>query len=195
MISIQRGLSQEFSRSAAELFFTAFEDKFVPILGNRGRAIDLLESSFVLDNSISAVEDGRLLGVLAMQTERQGFIQLNFNHLRDHYGFGGGIIRAAKLALLQHTPDPSEMHIEGIAVADSARGKGIGTRLIDELISQAISQGCGTVTLQVVGTNQRALQLYERLGFRIEEHTRIWPINWIIGWPFDESIFMRRNLG
>jgi ribosomal protein S18 acetylase RimI-like enzyme len=195
MVYIQRGLSPELVSSAANLFLTALGEKFVPILGNEANAIALVESSIVSTSCLSAEEDGKLLGVLAIQTNKQSFLDPDFKDLRAHYGIVGGIIRAAGLTLLQHSPKPKELYIEGIAVADFDRGKGVGTKLFDELMIFARSQGFERVTLQVIDTNPRALKLYERFGFTIEKRSKVWPVNRMIGWHFSESIFMGRVIG
>ena len=195
MVYIQRGLSPELVSSAANLFLTALGEKFVPILGNEANAIALVESSIVSTSCLSAEEDAKLLGVLAIQTNKQSFLDPDFKDLRAHYGIVGGIIRAAGLTLLQHSPKPKELYIEGIAVTDFEQGKGVGTKLFDELMIFARSQGFERVTLQVIDTNPRALKLYERLGFTIEKRSKVWPVNRMIGWHFSESIFMGRVIG
>ena len=195
MVSIQRGLLPDLVNPAANLFLTALGGKFMPILGNEANAIALIKSSIASINCLAAVEEGKLLGVLAIQTNKQSFINLNFKKLRTYYGIVGSSIRAAELSLLHHSPKPKELYIEGIAVADFARGKGIGTKLLDELMILAGSEGFEKVTLQVIDTNPRALQLYERLGFTIEKRSKVWPVNRIIGWNFKESIFMQRVIG
>jgi len=194
MVSIQRGLSPELKSSAADLFLTALGEKLVPILG-QAKATALVESSIVSTSCLAAVKDGKLLGVLAIQTNKQSFLDPGWENFKAHYGIVGGIIRAAGLTLLQHRPKPKELYVEGIAVADFARGKGVGTRLFDELMILARSQGFERVTLQVVDTNPRALKLYERLGFTIEKRSKVWPVNRMIGWHFSESIFMERVVG
>jgi len=195
MVSIQRGLLPELENSAANLFLTALGEKFIPILGNKANAIALIESSIVSINCLAAVEEGKLLGILAIQTNKQSFLNLDFKNLRAYYSIVGSCIRTAGLSLLHHSPKPKELYIEGIAVADFARGKGIGTKLLDELMILADSKGFETVTLQVIDTNPRALQLYERLGFTIEKRSKVWPLNRIIGWNFKEAIFMQRVIG
>ena len=195
MVYIQRGLSPELVSSAANLFLTALGEKFVPILGNEANATALVESSIVSTSCLSAVENGKLLGVLAIQTNKQSFLDPDFKDLRAHYGIVGGIIRAAGLTLLQHSPKPKELYIEGIAVTDFEQGKGVGTKLFDELMIFARSQGFERVTLQVIDTNPRALKLYERFGFTIEKRSKVWPVNRMIGWHFSESIFMGRVIG
>ncbi len=195
MVSIQKGLSEGLASSAAELFITALGEKFVPILGSETKAIQLVESSIISTSCLSAVENNKLLGVLAIQTSNQSFLHPDFQEMKSHYGVLGGIIRAAGLAFLQHRPKSKELYIEGIAVADFARGKGVGTKLLDELIILARSEGFERITLQVIDTNPRALQLFERHGFIIEKRSKVWPINKIVGWHFSESIFMGRDIG
>ena len=57
-----------------------------------------------------------------------------------------------------------------IAVVPNARGKGIGTALLDALLERARLDGYPTVSLSVDRANAGAIELYERYGFeRVEE--------------------------
>ncbi len=195
MVFIQKGLPPELVGSASELFLSALAEKFVPILGNDSKATKLIRSSIVVSSCFSALEDNKLLGLLAVQTENQNFLNPSFKDLSAHYGFWGAVSKGFALHLLQHKPKPEELYVEGIAVVDFARGKGVGTKLFEELMSFARTQSFKKITLEVIDTNQRALQLYERLGFTIQKHSKIWPINKIIGWPFNETILMEQTIG
>lgn len=166
----------------------------MPILGDKTKAIAFFTSSISPANCLSAVEDGKLLGMLAMQTGKQGFLNPNYETIKTHYGLIGGIIKSAGLTLLQHHPKPKELYVEGIAVEEFARGKGVGTKLFDALMVLAVSEGFETTTLQVIDTNPRAQKLYERLGFTVKKRSKIWPINKIIGWDFNESIHMSKRV-
>jgi GNAT superfamily N-acetyltransferase len=53
----------------------------------------------------------------------------------------------------------------GVAVLEPARGRGVGSSLIERLITQAGLDGFGAISLSVDPSNP-ALRLYERLGFR-----------------------------
>jgi len=192
MIEIQKSLPPELINPAVELFLSALADKFVPILGSSFRATKLLESNIGIHSCFSALESHRVIGVLAIQTENQNFINPVFKEIKSHYGFWGAVVKSVALDCLQHSPKPGEIHIEGIAVVDSARGQGVGTKLIDALMDFAKNENFKKITLEVIDTNQRALKLYERLGFTIKKRSKIWPVNKIIGWPFDETIFMER---
>jgi N-acetylglutamate synthase len=53
-----------------------------------------------------------------------------------------------------------------IVVDDAHRGRGLGRRLVEGLMSWARVQGCGQAYLQVDQTNAVAIALYGSLGFR-----------------------------
>src|SRR5882757_5443639 len=68
----------------------------------------------------------------------------------------------ADVALRPATTDDDEIFLGLIELAPEYQGRGIGSRLIRELIDGA---GGKRVTLSVLGVNDRAYQLYRRLGF------------------------------
>ena len=53
-----------------------------------------------------------------------------------------------------------------LAVAPSARGKGIGALLIDECVRRARESGATALTLHTTDMMQAAMRLYERMGFQ-----------------------------
>jgi N6-L-threonylcarbamoyladenine synthase/ribosomal-protein-alanine N-acetyltransferase len=59
----------------------------------------------------------------------------------------------------------TEGDIQTIAVADSARGHGLGRALMEALISEARKRGARLIFLEVRADNPGAQRLYERLGF------------------------------
>ncbi|MBZ5707482.1 MAG: ribosomal protein S18-alanine N-acetyltransferase [Acidobacteriia bacterium] len=58
-----------------------------------------------------------------------------------------------------------EWEIENIAIAGSARRRGLGTRLLGEFLDLARAQGSEAVFLEVRESNQAARSLYEKWGF------------------------------
>jgi ribosomal protein S18 acetylase RimI-like enzyme len=69
--------------------------------------------------------------------------------------------------------DDDETKLVDIAVLPEARKMGIGTLLIEDLKSQAASEG-KPVVLQVLKDNRGAIKLYERLGFVVTEDGAIY---------------------
>ena len=61
---------------------------------------------------------------------------------------------------------PDEAFVQTIAVAPSAQGSGLGTRLLVALLDEAARRGQRTVSLEVRADNDAAQRLYARHGFR-----------------------------
>ncbi|MFJ8633613.1 GNAT family N-acetyltransferase [Streptomyces sp. NPDC093568] len=69
------------------------------------------------------------------------------------------------------TPLASNAHvrqIQGLAVADEARGRGVGRALIRAAVDEARRRGARRLTLRVLGHNTPARKLYEAEGFVVE---------------------------
>ncbi len=60
--------------------------------------------------------------------------------------------------------------IENILIDTGFQGKGIGTRVLMDLIERAIQQK-KDIELQVLRVNERAKSFYDRLGFEVFEET------------------------
>lgn len=60
---------------------------------------------------------------------------------------------------------PGELMMDGIAVADEARGRGVGTALLERIEQHAMQCGKTHIALNVINTNPAARRLYERFGF------------------------------
>ena len=65
-----------------------------------------------------------------------------------------------------------EWEIENIVVAGPARRRGLGTRLLGELLDLARGQGAAAVFLEVRESNHAARALYEKWAFLESGHRR-----------------------
>lgn len=59
----------------------------------------------------------------------------------------------------------TEGDIQTIALTPEARGVGLGRRLMQALLAEAVTRGVRTVFLEVRGDNRSARSLYDSLGF------------------------------
>ena len=75
------------------------------------------------------------------------------------------------LLLLDEGARPDELIVDSLAVDCSYRGMGIGTALMRNVEERARLMGKSTMSLGVIGGNEGAIRLYERLGYRT---TRTW---------------------
>ncbi len=61
-----------------------------------------------------------------------------------------------------------EGYITNICVTKTERGKGIGSELLNRIFALAKDNGLSFVTLEVRTSNQKAISLYEKFGFKEE---------------------------
>lgn len=59
--------------------------------------------------------------------------------------------------------------IYSLAVAPTARRRGIGTALVKSVTERLVERGCPKINLQVLPANAEVVAFYERLGFVAEE--------------------------
>jgi L-amino acid N-acyltransferase YncA len=56
---------------------------------------------------------------------------------------------------------------ESVYVAESARGRGVGRKLLEDLIRRSEAAGIWTIQTGIFPENAASLQLHERVGFRV----------------------------
>jgi len=61
--------------------------------------------------------------------------------------------------------DPSRGHLFSLYVSPEAAGKGVGSKLLSEVIAALTKEGKPDITLWVFKENPRALGLYRKFGF------------------------------
>ena len=177
-------LPEEFVASAVSLYLEAFQDKLNPILGNDGRARGVFKKHPDATHCLAAVVDQRLVGILAVQNSQGSFLNPALKTMTEAYGLPGGILRMLGLALLNHSTAPDELYIDGLAVVEEMRSRGIGSRLLEELEKIALRKKIGTISLEVIDTNPEAEALYQRLGFAVKKQRALWPWRFFFRFPF-----------
>ncbi|WP_281858820.1 GNAT family N-acetyltransferase, partial [Litoreibacter halocynthiae] len=104
----------------------------------------------------------------------------------------GGLWRGVLLDQLERDLADGQLLMDGIFVDVAARGKGVGTALLDAIIEQARDAGCHDVRLDVIDTNPRARALYERQGFVASGEVDAWPLHRVFG--FRKATTMVREI-
>ncbi|WP_461428062.1 GNAT family N-acetyltransferase [Gymnodinialimonas sp.] len=193
LMPAQKGFPQDQRAAAAVLFWQAFGSKLSKLMGPEARALAFLEP--VLDPthclSICTVR-GQLVGIAGFKTAGGAFVGGGLKDLNRVYGLPGTLWRAPLLSLLERKVETGTLLMDGIAVTPEARGLGIGTRLLEGIVSEARAQGCTRVRLDVIDTNPRAKALYERRGFVAQKEEDIFPFRWLFG--FSRSTQMTHSL-
>jgi ribosomal protein S18 acetylase RimI-like enzyme len=163
-VTVQLGLPEVLRMQAAQLYWQAFGQKLGRVMGPDARALRYLHRVIRTDHVIVALDDGHLLGLVGFKTPEAAFAGGGFGDLWAIYGMGA-IWRAGLLHLLERDVDNARFLMDGLCVAEEARGRGVGTALLDAIADEARARGYGAVRLDVIDTNPRARALYERQGF------------------------------
>ncbi|MFD4035541.1 GNAT family N-acetyltransferase [Streptomyces sp. NPDC058637] len=101
---------------------------------------------------------------------------------------------AGYLRLARPTPLACNAHvrqIQGLAVAEWARGSGIARALLRASYTEARRQGAGRLTLRVLGHNAPARALYASEGFAVEG---VLPGEFFLHGRYVDDVLMGRSL-
>ncbi|MGZ9929404.1 GNAT family N-acetyltransferase [Streptomyces sp. NC-S4] len=166
-VVIRRGVPHGAEDQVAALYWEAFGRKLGAALNppEHGRAF--IARHLHHDRAVVALApDGeRVAGVAGYRLGGRGLTGGTVRDVLSAYGLFRGLPRLAVLALLERTPEPGELVMDGIAVDPAGRGKGVGSLLLTEIAAVAAEHGCSRVRLDVIDVNPRARALYERHGF------------------------------
>ncbi|KFG00408.1 GNAT family N-acetyltransferase [Streptomyces europaeiscabiei] len=83
------------------------------------------------------------------------------------------------------------LQIQGLAVADRARGAGVARALLSAVQDEARRRGARRLTLRVLGHNTAARKLYESEGFVVEG---VLPEEFLLDGAYVDDILMGRRL-
>ena len=192
-ITIQHGLPAHHRADAARLYWQAFGGKLGRVLGPERLALALLDRVMRGDHAIIALSgEGALLGLVGFKSPDGAFAGGGFADLRSIYGTLGAIWRAGLLWLLERDLDNDRFLMDGICVAITARGQGVGTALLDAICAEGRKRGYPSVRLDVIDANQRARALYEREGFTPIRTSQIGLLRLVFG--FSAATTMVRPL-
>lgn len=161
---------------AARLFWHAFSGKLGTVMGPEAKALRFLERVINPEFALGAIApDGRLIGLAGFKTADGALVGGGLKDMTSIYGPIGGTWRGLLLDVLERDTEPDCLLMDGIFVAEEARGQGVGSTLLEAICNEARQRGLSRVRLDVIDSNPRARALYERAGFSAisEEKTEI----------------------
>ncbi|MEM6327774.1 MAG: GNAT family N-acetyltransferase [Bacteroidota bacterium] len=182
VVTYQHGIPEAHRTEAAALYDQAFGAKLGVGIPDRDRRVTLLAETMRLDYGIGAIANGRLLGLAGFQTETGSLTSgITVRTLRQRLGLAGALRAMAVFALYDRPVNPGELCMDGLVVHDDARGRGIGTRLLQAVVDLAGERGDRSVRLDVIDTNTGARRLYDRFGFEAVGEERTGPLSGLLG--------------
>lgn len=173
-VEITTGFDPDERHQAAVLYWQAFGHKLGRVLGPDARALQFLQA--VMDPEFALVargKDGRLLGIAGFKTADGALVGGDYADLQKIYGSWGALWRGIILSVVERDLAADILLMDGICVAETARGMGVGTALLAAMKAEAERRGKRALRLDVIDTNPRARALYLRQGFVPQrvEHT------------------------
>jgi ribosomal protein S18 acetylase RimI-like enzyme len=192
-VTIHRGLPVGLRQAGARLYWDAFGEKLGHVLGPESRAMAFLDRVIEADQCVIALDDnGGLLGLAGFKTDGGSFAGGTLADLRAVYGVWGAFWRGHLLSALNRDIVADVFLMDGICVASSAQGQGVGTALLSALYDEAAARGHRSIRLDVIDSNARARALYDREGFVPVLTSRLGLLRHIFG--FSSSTTMMRPL-
>lgn len=123
-----------------------------------------LEGIYSYRNCLVAELDGNVIGMANAFTARLIESEL-----------AGAKITAREKHLLVRTElnDPQSYLLNSIAIIPTYQRCGIGTRLVEAVVAEALKQKFSSVTLHVWADNTKAIAFYQKLGFKLHGHAAV----------------------
>lgn len=152
-----------------------------------------VKHSFIKDHYYAALLDGKVLGILAVSTNRGRSHAFDKSVLQRELGyFKGTMLYFFLKKELQNPVDlrDDQIYIESVTTSEDARGKGVATSLMNFLFDSLNGK---EFVLEVVDTNANAIRLYEKLGFVLFKRKKAGFLDKKGG--FNERLYMKRAGG
>lgn len=192
-VTIVRCIPEAKRETAVDLYEEAFGEQFSAAVPDPESRRKLLLSSLNLKSGFAAIVDEQLVGIAGYRTESASFTDgMTFDILFDSVGETEGVWAASVFSLYERTLEVGELMIDGIAVSSRTRGQGIGTKLLNALVSFAEESGYSSIRLDVVDSNTDAQRLYERNQFVVTSTQSFSDLKWLVG--FDAMNTLTRQI-
>ena len=181
-ITISTGFKPDERAQAARLYRQAFGPKLANILGPEPRAHAFFQRALDPTHAICARDaHGVLLGMAGFKTPQGMFANGSMRDLAAVYGWLSLIWRVPLLMMLERELEPRTLLMDGLFVDTAARGRGVGTMLLDAIADEARRRNLIRVRLDVIDSNARARALYERRGFVAGKTSQLGPLRRVFG--------------
>jgi ribosomal protein S18 acetylase RimI-like enzyme len=182
---ILKGYPPEQSLRVAEILYEAFSDSYLPIFHSKAHTIKLLQKHIRQDLTLTAIEDGVVIGVAGLAFKGRNFFNPTLLQVINVLGLDV-IHYITKGSPLNFELSADEVNIDSLAVRSDTRSRGVGTLLVSWICDHYKKNGYTKTSLHVIDKNIDARRFYERLGFKtVSEQHLPWPWSSIYGFKIN----------
>ena len=187
----KRGLHERYRYSAASLYDQAFGQKFSVAVRSDKDRLSVLERCIEPEYAIVAITDSKLVGIAGFHTSKGSLTgNITYSNLVSQLGALKGSWAALIFSLYERKPTSGELLMDGISVHSDYRGKGIGSKLLDEIVRYACENKYNRIRLDVIDINPRARKLYETKGFKAVNTDNFLYLRWLLGFSGSTTMEM-----
>lgn len=166
-VTLTKGVPDSLRADVARLFWRRFGHQILPFRVPAGRGEALVRRGLQPRHALIARDRaGALVAVMGLRDAAGGILILHADALQDIFGKRAGLAIWRLMQLYRAGPATADMVIDGLAVADGWRRRGIGTKLIAQGRAEALARGYPGLRAEVELRNHPALRLYRSCGFQ-----------------------------
>lgn len=165
-VVVTEGLAAEHVEDALRLLFGAFAKKLRIGFRDAGDFLRLFRDGVDRRACYSATADGTLLGIMALQSPGREIYQFRLGSLFRRFTPWRAALILVNMLILYSAPRKDALVVDQLAVAPEARGRGVGTKLLEASEAKGRAMGMPKMALSVISANEGAIRLYERMGYR-----------------------------
>lgn len=164
MMEIRKATEQDRDQIAF-VFADAFSHDWTLLSKDTTKVAQAIRNGLILDKYTVAVENGNILGFLALVTDRMRAFKIPVKDFQREFGFFKGCMMGMAIASdmekevpLQHR----QAYIDIVGVCKQAQHQGIASKLLSHIIQ---SEDFDSYLLTVTNINQTAMACYQKMGF------------------------------
>ena len=164
-VTVTEGLAAEHVEDALRILYGAFAKKLRIGFRDAEDYVRLFRDGVNPAACLSATADGELLGILALQWTGVELYAFRPRTLFRRFSPLRAVLILINMLLFYSPPKQGVLVVDQLAVAPSARGKGVGTLLLEAAEARGRAMGVPMMALSVISENEGAIRLYERMGY------------------------------
>ncbi len=164
-VVVAEGLAAEHVEDALRVLYDAFAKKLRIGFRDAEDFVRLFRDGVNPAACYSATADGELLGILGLQWFGVELYDFRPRSLFRRFSPLRAILILVNMLILFSPPKQDVLVVDQLAVAPSARGKGVGTLLLEAAEAKGRAMGVPKMALSVISVNAGAIRLYERMGY------------------------------
>ena len=179
-------LGEVHALQAATIFTDCVIQYFKTICKDREHFTTVLLKALVREQLWVCVLENEVVGLIVYTTLEEKVKVVRLEVLKKEFGFIKGHIAYSNLTAKPKKLQPQEVYLEFVFTSENYRKQGVATTMLYHVFDTVPSN---SYTLEVTDVNEKAIKLYEKLGFIVTERNKQ-PFAKQVG--FNERLYMKR---